>query len=172
MHVSWYLILLRLLHIGLGALWVGMMAFTVVFLQPALRDAGPSGQAVMAGIQRRRFMTVMPIIALITILSGMLLMHRLYADMSALMTTPGGLALVVGALAAIVAFILGVAVVRPAMTKAGALAQSMASAGSEAERAKLGAHLQRLQARGAAMTPIVFGLLLVALGAMAVARYL
>ena len=34
------LILLRLLHVGLGALWVGMAVFTTVFMTPAIQDAG------------------------------------------------------------------------------------------------------------------------------------
>ncbi len=46
------IVLLRLVHIVLGVLWVGMIAFMVVFLTPALRDAGPDGAKVMMALQR------------------------------------------------------------------------------------------------------------------------
>lgn len=100
-------IALRLVHIVLGALWVGMMAFTVFFLTPAIRDAGPEGGKVMA---------------------------------------------------ALIAFILGIVVVRPAMVRANASSDPV--------------EIQRLRARGAAVGRVVALLLILAAAAMAVARYL
>jgi hypothetical protein len=166
------LILLRLSHIVLGVLWVGMMGFSVIFLTPALREAGPPAQSVMAALERRRVMMVMPLLALGTIISGILLMHRLYGDMSMLASTRMGLALIVGGVASLIAFILGVAVMRPSMTRAATLAQSLASAATENQRAELGARIQTLRARGSVVGQLVLGLLLLASGAMAVARYL
>ncbi len=63
--MDWLMVVLRLVHVVGGVLWVGMMAFTVVFLAPAIADVGPDGGKVMAALQRRRVMTVMPIIALL-----------------------------------------------------------------------------------------------------------
>ena len=50
--MDWLVILLRLIHIVLGAAWVGMMVMNVVFLTPTLRDAGPAAGPVMAGPRR------------------------------------------------------------------------------------------------------------------------
>src|SRR5688500_8110629 len=77
LRMHWYLLLLRLTHIALGAIWVGTMVFMVVFLTPALRDAGPAGAPIMGSLQRRGFMVVMPVLALLTIISGFLLVERI-----------------------------------------------------------------------------------------------
>ncbi len=166
------MLLLRLMHIVLGALWVGMMAFTVFFLMPAMREAGPGGQPVMAALQRRRLMTVMPLLALATIISGLLLIELVYGGVAPLLTTRVGIAFAAGGAAAIVAFVLGIAVMRPAMLRAASLASTLASAGSDTERAELGATIQRLRSRGTVAAIVVLALLLFSTGAMAVARYL
>ena len=165
------LLLLRLFHVVLGVLWVGMMGFTVIFLTPALREAGPSGQPVMAALQRRKLMIVMPLIALGTIISGLMLMERLFRDMGVVASSRMGLTLIVGGVMSLIAFILGITVMRGAMMGAARLAQSLESA-SPSERGEIGARIQRLRARGAVVGQVIFGLLLVAAGAMAVARYI
>ena len=76
-----------------------------------------------------------------------------------------------GGLAALLAFLLGIVVMRPAMLRSMALQQALASASPE-ERATRSAEIQRLRARGAMTGWVVMILLLYALGAMAVARYL
>jgi len=76
-----------------------------------------------------------------------------------------------GGAAALVAFLLGIVVLRPAMMRSIALAASLASAAPD-DRAKRSAEIQRLRARGAMTGWVVMILLLYALGAMAVARYL
>lgn len=151
-------IALRLVHIVFGSLWVGMMAFTVFFLTPSIRDAGPEGGKVMAALQRRGVMTVMPIIALLTIVSGVWLVQRVYGGMTALVASRAGLGFAIGGAAALIAFLLGVIVVRPAMLRANA-------SGDQGE-------IQRLRARGAAVGRVVALLLIFAAAAMALARYL
>src|SRR6266480_6244219 len=97
--MNWLMLVLRLIHIGGGAVWVGMMVFMVFFLTPAIAEAGPAeGGKLMAALQRRRIMVIMPVIALLTIGSGLWLMQRVYV----------GVALNLGATAAIVAFLIGV----------------------------------------------------------------
>lgn len=151
-------IVLRLVHVVLGAIWVGMMTFTTFFLMPAMMEAGPEGGKVMAALQRRRLMTVMPLIALLTIVSGVWLMARLYGANAAFMSSPMGMSLMIGALAALLALLLGVFVGRPAMARAAA----------STDPAEIG----RLRARAAAVSRIAALLVLLAAGAMAVARYL
>jgi hypothetical protein len=169
--MDWVLILLRLVHIGLGTVWVGMMLFNVVFLMPSLREAGPAGGAVMAGLQRRRMMTILPLIALVTILSGFWLVERVWGGMSNLTATRTGLAFTAGAVCAVIAFLLGILVMRPAMMRSARLMNEMGSV-PESERAARMATLAKLRTRGAATANVVAVLLVLALGAMAVARYL
>src|SRR5919106_4472029 len=104
---------LRFVHVVFGALWVGMMAFTVFVLTPAFREVGPDGAKVAAALQRRRLMTVLPIMALLTLASGFWLVERLYGGMARLMASRMGMAITIGAAAALVAFLVGIVVMRP-----------------------------------------------------------
>jgi hypothetical protein len=163
------LLLLRLLHVGLGAIWVGMAVYTTVFMMPALQDAGPEGGKVMAGLQRRGIMTVLPVLALGTLLSGFWLYWRDSGGLHPGFLRSGvGLGFGLGGLAALAAYVIGIAVMRPSMMRAAALAQG----GDGADRAARAAQAQALRVRGAAASRLVTGLLLFALAAMAVARYL
>ena len=156
--MNWLMIVLRLVHIGSGAMWVGMMAFMTFYLTPALAEVGPDAGKVMQALQKQKIMIVMPVIALLTIISGMWLMMRLYAGPSDFAASRMGMALNVGALSAIVAFLIGVIFMRPLMDKAMAATDPAAA--------------QKLRARGATLSRWVARLLMLALGAMAVARYL
>lgn len=156
--MNWLMIVLRLVHVGGGAMWVGMMAFMTFYLTPALNEVGPDAGKVMQALQKRKIMIVMPVIALLTIISGAWMMMRLYAGPSNFAASRMGMALNVGALSAIVAFLIGIVFMRPLMMKA-------MTATDPAEA-------QRLRARGAMLSQWVARLLMLALGAMAVARYL
>src|SRR5258706_16036041 len=149
--MNWLMIVLRLVHVGGGALWVGMMAFMVFFLTPALAEAGPEAGKVMAALQRQRIMVIMPVIALLTIGSGLWLMMRLYGNPANIVGSRMGMGLNVGATAAIVAFLIGVVFMRPLMMR------SM-TATDPAEAQRLGARSARLggwagRPRRPALTP-------------------
>ena len=156
--MNWLMILLRLVHIGSGAMWVGMMAFMTFYLTPALAEVGPDAAKVMKGLEKQKIMIVMPVIALLTIISGTWMFVRLSAGPSNFAASRTGMALSIGALSAIIAFLIGVTFLRPLMMKATAATDP--------------AEAQRLRARGAMLSQWVARLLMLALGAMAVARYL
>jgi hypothetical protein len=165
------LVLMRLVHILLGVFWVGSVIFNVVFLVPAFVDAGPEGAKVSAGLMRRRFFDVLPVVAGLTVLSGIWLYWRASLGFQpAYMRSSVGMTYGIGALAAIVALGLGVAILRPAMLKAAALTQQAASA-APAERDAQLAKAQALRLRGIQVNKIVAALLVVAVVAMAVGRY-
>lgn len=164
---------LRLIHVVFGALWVGMMAFTTFFLMPAIQEVGPDGGKVMAAVQRRGIMTVMPLLAIGTLISGIWLYLRDAAGMHAQFArSPVGMAFGLGGLAAIVAWVIGMAVLRPAMMKAMALGQSLGPSTSAEERQRVMGEAQRLRERAAASSRLTAYLLFFAVAAMAVARYL
>jgi uncharacterized membrane protein len=156
------LLLMRVLHIVLGVFWAGTMIFNALFLFPAMRDAGPDGAKVAAGLMRRRFLDVIPIAALLTIISGLWLYWLDSGGFQpAFMRSSMGMMLGWGTAAALVAFALGVAIVRPAMLRAAALSQDPTQL----------ATAQALRLRAARFGPVIAVLLGVAAATMAIARY-
>jgi uncharacterized membrane protein len=165
-------LVLRFLHVFCGALWVGMMAFQVFFLAPALAEAGPESGKVMAAMMKRRIPIIMPIFAFIAIISGLWLFQRMSGgNMGALMATPMGQAFAWGGAISLLALLIGLGVMRPAMMRSMKLSQSMAGAPPE-RRSAIQAELEKLRARGTVLGKVVTIMLLVTLGLMAVARYL
>ncbi|HXF96667.1 MAG TPA: hypothetical protein VNI61_11270 [Gemmatimonadales bacterium] len=160
------LLILRLVHVALGVFWAGTLIFTAVFLTPSVRDAGPDGARVIGAMLRRRFFDVMPAAAFLTILSGLWLYWRVSGGLNpTYVWSRTGVAFGLGGLAAIVAFVIGVAVMRPATLRAAALLQS-------AEREAQQATIQALRQRAAAAGRVVATLLTLAVVAMALGRYL
>jgi len=166
------LILLRVVHIGLGVFWAGAVFFTAFFLAPALADAGPDGAKVAAGLMRRRLFETLPIVAILTILSGLWLYWRASVGFQpAYMRSSVGMTYGIGAASAIIALALGFAIVRPAMAKAMQLTQSAASAAPAERDAQLAA-AQAARVRGAKATQVVTILIGIAVVAMAIGRYM
>ncbi len=166
-------LVLRFVHVVFGALWVGMVAFSTFFLMPAIQEVGPDGGKVMAAVQRRGLLTVIPLLALGALISGVWLYIRAAAGMHAeFARSPVGMAFGLGGLAAILAYAVGIAVMRPSMMKAMALGQSLGATTSAEERQSVMAEAQRLRTRAAAAGRVTAYLLLFAVAAMAVARYL
>jgi uncharacterized membrane protein len=166
------LLILRLVHIVLGAFWVGTMIFNAFFLLPSMLEAGPDGMKVAAGLAKRRFLDILPPVAGLTILSGIWLYWRASLGFqSAYMRSSVGMTYGLGAVAALIAFALGIAIMRPSMLKAAALSQAAASASPDDRAAKL-AEAAALRLRGAQTAKVVAVVLILAVAAMAVGRYM
>jgi uncharacterized membrane protein len=166
------IVVLRLIHILGGVFWVGSGLFMTLFLLPALAQSGPSAGPVFAALQQRRLLTVLPSVAVLTILSGLRLMW--IASMgfsSAYFASAAGRTFAIGGTAATLALLIGMTVARPAATRAATLSASIASAPAD-QRANLAAEVARLRRRGSVAGTVVLVLLVVGAGAMAVARYL
>lgn len=164
---------LRLVHVVAGMFWVGTTLFLAFFLAPVLGSAGPAAGPVMGGLQRRGMMTVLPISAILTLGSGVWLYQLVSGgSLAAYMRSPvGGTFATAGALG-LFAFVLGMAVARPAAVTAVRVNQELASATDEAGRTRLQQRLRVLQRRNALATRIVAVLLIAAAAGMAVARYM
>jgi len=165
-------IVARIVHIGLGTFWAGAMIFNAAFLFPAMREAGPEGAKVGAGLMRRNFMTVVPVAAVLTLLSGVYLLWAVSAGFApGYMGSGPGMAFSTGMLASLIAFGIGITMVRPSMIKAATLSQSLATA-APADRESIAAQAQALRARAGTAGQAVAWLLAVAVITMAVGRYL
>ena len=144
-----------------------------VFLAPTLAPLGPAAGQVMAGLAKRRLMTILPIAAILTLLPGLRLMWIASAGFSsAYFATPVGQTYSAAGGLAIVAFVVGMAVSRPAAMRAGAIGAQMASAPDDAARSRLAAEMEGARRRGTIGGMIVLILLTLASAGMATARYL
>lgn len=166
------LLFLRLVHILGGIFWVGSGLFTTFFLIPALSKAGgPAAGQVMSALQQRRFFLILPTVAVLTILSGL----RLWWIVSGgnglhYFQHRSGHTYAVSGLLAIIAFVLSLAVSRPAMMRVGTLARSTAS--DETSRKLIADEVSRLQRRATLSSNIAITLVLLSAAGMAIARYL
>lgn len=164
------LIILRVLHIGAGLFWVGSFFFMNHFIMPALQAAGPEG-GKFAGIIMRggKVQRAMLGSATLTILAGI----GLYAyfvvqtDGQWASSTPA-MGFGVGAISALLAYVLGLAV----NMRAGQRMQAIMTEAKGQPSAEQQAELGQLRSRMASVSRIVGILLTVAILSMAVSRYL
>jgi uncharacterized membrane protein len=166
------IIVLRVVHLVGGMFWVGSAVFGAIYLAPAMREAGPAAGAMVGVMQRRHLFTVMPMVALLTILSGVRLMWITSAGFSAAYFATGrGATFAVGGAAAIIAFCMGVFINRPMGIRIGEIQQAIAKATDDGARSELSAQLDRLQRQSATVGWLFLVLLMVAAVGMAVGRY-
>jgi hypothetical protein len=163
---------LRLVHIISGVFWVGAAMFTALLLAPTLRALGPGAGPVMNQLVKvRKLPMVMMVSALLTMAAGIwLLMIDMSASDGAFMRTGSGMTFGIGAVFAILAFVIGMAVNAPASTRIAAIGTAAAARGGPPSPEEQ-VELQRLQGRMSTASQIVTVLLVLATGAMAIARY-
>ena len=162
------IVVLRLLHIVSGAVWVGAVVFTAFFLMPTVAAAGPGGGAVMRELGKRKIPQFMMFLMAITVLSGVGLMGIIGSRSDGTwFSSPMGQVISLGAAIAIIAAVYGMLVNRPVgmrMQKLGAEIQGQPSPAQAAE-------MQALQAKLLKASQVVAVMLLLAVTAMAVGRY-
>jgi uncharacterized membrane protein len=166
------LIVLRLVHVLGGIFWVGGGLYSTLFIVPALSKAGPAMAPIMAELMRRKLFTVLPVVALLTMLSGLRLLWIVSGGFSgSYFGTASGLTYAIAGGASIVGFLAAMFFARPAGVRMGALMPSLASLTGEA-KSKAEAEVAALRNQNALWTAIAMGLLTVSAIGMAVARYL
>ncbi len=166
------MIVLRLIHIFSGVFWVGSLLVIVGFLQPAAALAGADGGRFMQSLYNRtRFGPVQGIAGALTVLSGLAMYLRDSAGLQiAWITSPSGLVLTIGGLAGILAGVVGGAMAGPAGARMAALTKQIQGSGAAPTAAQM-TEMQALQKRVNQVTLWTTLLLVLALAAMATARY-
>ena len=158
----------RLVHVVLGAFWVGAILFVAIFLEPSVRETGPESGKVMGALTRRGFMPVMITVGTVTVLTGIYLLWWLSGGFQpGFMGSLSGVLLSTGGLVGILALGVGLFVSRPALLRMGQVMTRVDQAGgppSEADQALLAGLRNRLRL-GARLAG---ALLLLAVGLMAV----
>ena len=166
-------LILRLVHILLGVFWAGAVFMIALFLQPAIAASGPEGGKVMGALVKRRLLDIVPAAAVATILSGLWLYWRDSSGFQAAwLGSRMGMALGTGAVLALIAFGIGMFVMRASTLQAMALGQSAAQLTDAAAREAAMGQVQALRRRAALAGRTVAVLLALSVLMMAVARYL
>jgi uncharacterized membrane protein len=171
--VTWIYLSARILHVTLGAFWVGAMVFAAFFLMPAIAEAGPDGAKVMAGINRRQYMNILPVVALTNVISGLWLYWRFTNGFDPeISRTPGAMVFGTGGVLALIALHLGLAVVRKNILKAGALMAKVGGMPDGPDKAKLASEAATLRGKAMKAAPIVAVILLLTVALMAIGHYI
>jgi hypothetical protein len=171
--MDWWLILLRIAHVGSAMAWFGGAIIGSFFLNPTAQALGPAAQAFMEHLMRRRRMGVFfPIVTALTILSGAALYWRASGGLQwAWISSASGLAFTIGGVAAIAAFVGGMVLIGPSIAEQTAVQGELAASGGEPTAAQR-ARLARAEGRMRLANRLDLPLLLLAGLTMAVGRYL
>jgi uncharacterized membrane protein len=168
-----YLLILRLLHIGCGVMWAGTVIFVAFFIDPAVKSSGPEGIRFMQQlVKTNRFPIVIMLLAIITVLAGSLLIWRISGGLqTAWLSSTNGKVLTTGGVLAIIAFLIGMTVNRPASFKIAKIGKAIASAGGPPTPVQL-AELNGLGKRLSIASRIIAFLLIFAIVGMSIFRYI
>jgi uncharacterized membrane protein len=165
------LLTLRIVHV-LGAItWGGSSIFNAFLIGPAMALAGPAAGPMLAALQKKNTFTIIPVVALVTMLAGLRLLMIDSAGFTAgYFALRSGQTFVAGGTCAVMAFLVFMLVAHPAMVRVVALGPQIAQM-PEAERGALMGQMNALRMR-MGIASKASALLLVAAGsAMAIGRY-
>ncbi len=165
-------LVIRALHVLCGALWLGFVFLLSWFLMPALEDVGPDAGKVMGAMQRRGLVVAIPVIAVVTVLSGIWLYWRYTAGFSGeTMASHAGWIFGVGGVLGLVSLILGATVTSRNAAGATRLAQQAGAVNDAAERVRLLTAAAAMRKRAGTSGRLVSVVLIVTTVLMALALY-
>jgi hypothetical protein len=167
-----YLLILRLLHIGFGIFWAGAAIYLAFFVEPAVKALGTDGPKFMQQlVKTNRFPIVILLSAVITVIAGALLIWKLSGGLQAQwLSTRYGTVLTTGGVLAIIAFIIGFLVSRPASMRIAKIGKAIAVAGGPPTSAQM-EELKMLGKRLGIAGRVIAILLIFAVIGMSVFRY-
>jgi uncharacterized membrane protein len=167
--MNYYLLILRILHIGAGVYWVGSTLLLAFVITPALKATGGSGQKFVDYlITNKRFGTESAGAGGMAGIAGLLLYwHDSQGLTSAWMESSAGIGFAVGGVFGLIAFIFGILTDRKLKAMAG-LREQLESAPSDEKSSQL----QGLEKQQTTYLNICAVTLTLSLWIMAVARYL
>lgn len=169
---TFYLLVLRFLHVSGGILWVGAAAVYLFFLEPSVKSLGPaSGKFMQTFMVRQKYPMYMGLTSLVTVLSGTLLYLFVSGGLQSGWILAGpGIVYTVGSLAAFAAFFMGMFMIKPRAEKLSALGQEIGKAGGPPTPEQAAA-MRRLDTELGTIEKVEFGILALAMVSMALARY-
>jgi uncharacterized membrane protein len=168
------MVFLRIVHIVTGVIWVGSLFVVVVFVQPSAAALGAAGAPFMSELRRRRFVDVVFVDALFTVIAGSFLYWRdwhLYPTFGQWIGSSFGAWLTAGALLAIAGLVVAASLTRPTIARLVSLGRQVAEAGGT-PLPETAAQFGALQHRLVVAERASFSLVLLSVVAMASARSL
>ncbi|MDH5312659.1 MAG: hypothetical protein OEW66_02300 [Actinomycetota bacterium] len=169
-----YMVAFRIVHILAGVGWVGSVFLFVVYVQPSAAAIAPAGAPLMAELLgRRRLVDGILTMAVISVVGGAFLYWRDWQDFGSFgdwISSSFGSALTLGAVASLVTLFIGVFVTRPNVMRLLALGRQVAESGGP-PTPELAAEIESVQVRLRVFARLSLGLLVLAVAAMASARY-
>ena len=168
-----FMIVFRALHIAAGVAWAGSVFLFVVLIQPSAAAIGPAaGPFMMELLGRRKLVSWLLSLGGTTVVAGLLLYWRDangLDGLGAFLPSKFGLILTIGAAAAITAFLIGLFGTRPNAARLLDLTSRVASGGPPAPA--IAQEITSVQARLKTLAQVALALIVVAVLAMATARY-
>jgi uncharacterized membrane protein len=165
------ILILRLLHITFGVFWAGSVLNVALFIAPAVKASGPEGSKFMQQLGKTSYPIVVMVSAMITIVSGILLIWKLsggfepawfHSSYSRVLTAGSGLAFI--------AFIIGFTVNRPTAIRMNKIGDAVARSAAPPTSEQLN-ELMRLRKRIFTATNYIAILLTLAVISMSICRY-
>lgn len=169
---SLFWIVFRFIHVVSAILWVGSAFAVFVFVEPTVAAMGPDGGKFIGYmVNRRKMPIVITALAGLTVLGGSVLYLKASAGLNTAWISSGpGVGFTIGAVAGIVAFVMGLVMIKPTVDRLEALGGQIAAAGGM-PTPEQGAQMERLTARFKALGKADLVLVLLAAATMATARY-
>lgn len=166
------LIILRLIHIVCAVIWTGSMVYFALFVIPASQSLGSDGNKFIQRLTSTNKMpVVMNVAAIFAILSGILLMRKLFGGLTIeLLSSSHGAIIIIGSLLALIGFLIGFLVNFPAARRMNAIAKNIATSDTLPEPRQL-KELQKLRNKSFAAAKIIAVLLFASLILMSIVKY-
>lgn len=172
--VSTYMLVFRILHITAGVAWAGSVFLFAVFVQPSAAAVAPTaGPFMMDLLGKRKLVSWLLSLAGTTVVAGLFLYWRdwhEYASLGDFVSSGFGLALTLGAIAAIGAFLIGLFGTRPNVGRLLDLS-ARAAASEGGAPPEVAQEIPRVQARLKTLARSALALIALAVLAMSTARY-
>jgi hypothetical protein len=167
-------LLFRIIHIAAGVAWAGSLFLFVVFVQPSVAAIAPAGAPFMGELLgKRHLVRWLLIFGGLTIVGGAYLYWKGWQAAGALgewISSSYGAILTVGAVAALIAYGIGLFVSRPSAARVLAIGRTIA-ASDEPPPAEIAEEMKALQGRLKIAARTSLGLLVLSVLTMATARY-
>jgi uncharacterized membrane protein len=167
-----YLILLRIVHVVASVCWAGGAFIFFLFVEPTAKALAPTGmQFVQYMVTKRRFSIFMVISSTLTVLSGALLLWQFaHGNALAYVKSGPGLGFVLGSMAGVAVYLIGMFGVNPRAIKLSKIGQEIQAAGGP-PTPEQSTEMQTLDREMTTLSLADFVLVAASLALMATARY-
>ena len=167
-----YLILLRIVHVVASVCWAGGAFIFFLFVEPTAKALAPTGiQFVQYMVTKRRFSIFMVISSTLTVLSGALLLWQFaHGNALAYVKSGPGLGFVLGSMAGVAVYLIGMFGVNPRAIKLSKIGQEIQAAGGP-PTPEQSTEMQTLDREMTTLSLADFVLVTASLALMATARY-